>query len=724
MNLSDFADQWAAQNTSSRGGYHADMASIFKTVNWQVDALVNGIADGSIQLPELQRPFVWANAKVRDLFDSMYRGYPVGELMFWDTETTEARTISADSPLRGRHQIVDGQQRLTSLYATIKGQPVRDNAYRSRNIAISFNPFTERFEVWTPVFRDSPQWIADISKVFDSTIREKRTFQRTWEKAEGREMTDAEEERLEEVFARLSEMKNYQFNVVHLDGKADKGLVADVFVRINSEGMRLNSSDYILTWLSVFWPEGREEIEQFARRSRMTPLGATESEGVRVRWTPINPFLKVEPSHLVRAMVAIGQGRARLQDAYTALQARDPGTGKADTERMFAQLAQLQGALPIVTDPLNWGEFIHAVQMAGFRSGRNVTSTLNLIYSYVIFLLGRTRFDVDLARLRSVIARWLFMSQLTGRYTGGSESQLSKELDLLSGIADGDADGFVAALDEVIGSELTADYWRFGVPQLLHTSGPALSPAYQCYLAALNILDADMFMLDMRVAQWMDPSLPVQKGLEGHHLFPRNYLDATLGITDVKRINQAANYAPTDWNTNIQISDEPPARYWPALLAGRRLSPEQLERQMYWHALPEGWEQLSYDDFLHERRSRMAIVIRDAFDRLSSGTATGRIRDFFAQETQTATVGLAELIDAGLLRPGDLLDPVDPDWVVDAVISADNELVIDGLDAFDDLDQAARHLEVDHLSGLEFWALERGDELVPLTDLATTLQRD
>ncbi|WP_141759493.1 DUF262 domain-containing protein, partial [Corynebacterium sp. HMSC27B11] len=60
------------------------MASIFKTISWQVSQLVADIHSGKIQLPDLQRPFVWPSAKVRDLFDSMYRGYPVGELMFWD----------------------------------------------------------------------------------------------------------------------------------------------------------------------------------------------------------------------------------------------------------------------------------------------------------------------------------------------------------------------------------------------------------------------------------------------------------------------------------------------------------------------------------------------------------------------------------------------------------------------------------------------------------------
>src|SRR5699024_11005518 len=119
-----------------------------------------------------------------------------------------------------------------------------------------------------------------------------------------------------------------RFEVVHIQKDVDKRLVADVFVRINSEGMNLKAYDYILTWLSVFWPEGRDQIENFARESRMTPERASEIAGQRVAWTPKNPYLAVETGHLVRAMVALGQNRAKLIDAYANLQAKDRATGQ------------------------------------------------------------------------------------------------------------------------------------------------------------------------------------------------------------------------------------------------------------------------------------------------------------------------------------------------------------------------------------------------------------
>ncbi|MDR3068846.1 MAG: DUF262 domain-containing protein, partial [Cellulomonas sp.] len=166
------------------------MGAIFKTTAWQVSQLIDGVQKGSISLPDLQRPFVWPAPKVRDLFDSMYRGYPVGELMFWDVHEPGATRSIGTGGLEAQHQIVDGQQRLTSLYATIKGEPIRDSDYRSKRIKIAFNPGTERFEVSTPVFSRSPLWIDDIAEYFSRAATRGREYKRNLP-----DLTGAEEDR-------------------------------------------------------------------------------------------------------------------------------------------------------------------------------------------------------------------------------------------------------------------------------------------------------------------------------------------------------------------------------------------------------------------------------------------------------------------------------------------------------------------------------------------------
>ncbi|HCD4228276.1 TPA: hypothetical protein NBQ01_001516 [Corynebacterium striatum] len=113
----------------------------------------------------------------------------------------------------------------------------------------------------------------------------------------------------------------------------------------------------------------------------------------------------------------------------------------------------------------------------------------------------------------------------------------------------------------IIGTQLTDDFWRFSVPQDLITSGAAISPSYQCYLAALNILDAQMFKLNERVRDWMDPNQPARKGTGGHHLFPVNTKKKCWGFRIPSLLTKPRTFAPTDWSTNIHIAERAPHDY-------------------------------------------------------------------------------------------------------------------------------------------------------------------
>ena len=123
------------------------MTTLFKEVGYSLSKLIEDIDVGEIGLPEIQRPFIWRNAKVRDLFDSMYRGFPVGYLLFWVNGFSEIhRQIGTEEKQKvSRLLIVDGQQRLTSLYAVIEGVPVVRKDYSQERIYIAFRPSDERF---------------------------------------------------------------------------------------------------------------------------------------------------------------------------------------------------------------------------------------------------------------------------------------------------------------------------------------------------------------------------------------------------------------------------------------------------------------------------------------------------------------------------------------------------------------------------------------------------
>ena len=125
------------------------MATRFKKVDYTLQGLIEQIELGIIGLPELQRPFVWKDTKVRNLFDSMYKGFPVGYFLFWANANVEsAKSIGTGSKQKSPNLlIVDGQQRLTSLYAVLKAKEVVRSNYEKTQIVIAFNPLEEKFEI-------------------------------------------------------------------------------------------------------------------------------------------------------------------------------------------------------------------------------------------------------------------------------------------------------------------------------------------------------------------------------------------------------------------------------------------------------------------------------------------------------------------------------------------------------------------------------------------------
>lgn len=148
------------------------MPEIFSNTTLTVNQLIEKIDTGELGLPELQRPFIWKDSKVRDLFDSMMRGYPIGYLMLWECPSLDKKKSigvdahSYDSP---KEVIIDGQQRLTSLYAVMKGKKVINSKFDEKSIVISYCPLQNKFEVGYQATKNDPEWIYNISDLFTST---------------------------------------------------------------------------------------------------------------------------------------------------------------------------------------------------------------------------------------------------------------------------------------------------------------------------------------------------------------------------------------------------------------------------------------------------------------------------------------------------------------------------------------------------------------------------
>ncbi|MCE5973419.1 DUF262 domain-containing protein [Sinirhodobacter sp. WL0062] len=587
----------------------SDLKTLFKRVEYDLEGLLHFIDLGDIALPDIQRPFVWTNAKVRDLFDSMYRGFPVGYFLFWESSTetgTKQIGIGTKQYQQASRLVVDGQQRLTSLYAVFRGQKVLDANYKERQIEIAFRPRDGKFDVTDAAIRRDVEWIPNISVLWSSGRASYSLVRDYLKQLKVKvDLTEEEEEVIAHNLDRLFDLRKYPFTALEIASSVDEEQVADIFVRINSKGVPLNQADFILTLLSVFWEEGRRELETFCHSARTkSTIGGKAS--------PFNHLINPDPDQLLRVSVAFGFGRGRLKSVYQILRGKDAETGDFTSDKRDAQFEVLKAAQAEVLDLTNWHQFLSAIVGAGFRSAEMISSNNALLYAYAFYLFGRKRYGVPEHVLQKLIGRWFFSTSLTGRYTSSPESVMDADLARLRSITT--SEEFCDVLDGIIEGNLTSDYWQITLPANLDSSS-ARNPELFCYIASQNLLGTRVLFSHKTIRDLIDPALQTKKKpLERHHLFPRAYLEAN-GIVDLRHINQMANFALLEWPENIDISDDAPSIYAPKVLA--RFDEDARGKMMEDHALHAGWESMSYDDFLAARRSRMASIIKQGFAALA-----------------------------------------------------------------------------------------------------------
>ncbi len=200
-------------------------ATLFKQVGYSLSKLIEDIDMGEIGLPDIQRPFAWSSAKVRDLFDSMYKGFPVGYLLFWiNALNGNHRQIGVDTKQQApRLLIVDGQQRLTALYAVLKGRNILRSDYMEQSIQIAFRPSDARFEVADAAIRKDPEFIPNISELWSGEHARNR-FVKDFIKRlrEYRTVADSEEDMLNESIDKLYDLQHYPFTALELSPNIDE----------------------------------------------------------------------------------------------------------------------------------------------------------------------------------------------------------------------------------------------------------------------------------------------------------------------------------------------------------------------------------------------------------------------------------------------------------------------------------------------------------------------
>ena len=587
---------------------------LFDNIPSKVADILSDVKNGRVGLPDLQRPFVWQDNKVRELLDSMMKGYPIGYIMLWASPDDYENTVHIGKNekiyKRPNDLVIDGQQRLTALLAAMYGVTIMDKNYKERAIRISFNPLTREFAVWTPAFEKNPEWISEISQVFAADEEHNISkFRKAYIKIvnEGRaknneeELTEDEEDRIEENINDLLNLGIYSLPTLKINSKANEENVADIFVRVNSGGQNLTEKNFIETLIAVYDNALHDKINKFCADSRIPANG-----------TSFNQILQVDPSHLIRMSVGVGFRRARLRYVYMLLRGKNLKTGEITQNIREENLKIFKESLDMVTNLNNWHAFMNLFASAGYLKGSFVASSNAVVFSYVLYLIGKYDYKVSSVELQKIISKWIFMSTITGFYTGSTESQVEKQFADLRDVHN--ADEFVVYLDSVIANRFTDDYFEYSLPSELNSSS-ATSPAWYGYIAAINVLGTPMLFSTAPLSQYFILGTSGDKNsIDKHHIFPKNYL-GKIGYNNDRDRNQIANFTYLDYATNIDISDAPPTEY--VSRYRDKLGEEGYKLACKQNALPENFEQLSYPEFLIKRRILMAQIVKKAYDKLN-----------------------------------------------------------------------------------------------------------
>ena len=329
--------------------------------------------------------------------------------------------------------------------------------------------------------------------------------------------------------------------------------------------------------------------------------------------TSYNQITTVAAQDLIRVVMAYAFDRARLKYGYKLLRGADfDKRGAVDEELRIQRFDTLKDKLPDVLDVHSWHEFLKAIMNAGYLSGDLILSGNAIYYSYAFYLIAKHRFHASYNENMHLTSLWFFYASLVSLYTGSFESTVESHLNSIKDLTT--LEEYKDFILSRVNERLTNDYFDI---TLVGSEGLAVSGkgnnAWNAYVAALNIMDAKILFSksNLLVSKLFEPGTDGnRKSLEKHHLFPKAYLKAH-GYTDAK-INQMANYAFIDWKDNMDILDDAPSIYYPVACEGK--SQEEILHMEQENALPHGWENMPYEDFLVERRKLMAAKIKQAFE--------------------------------------------------------------------------------------------------------------
>lgn len=593
------------------------MAIPTKFINEQhpIDYILMKLQDENPEwaIPDMQRKFVWKDSQIINLLSSIYVGFPVGAILYWEKATASSKAIGQTGKIKASEQldlIIDGQQRLTSLKVIFEGTAVLRKKSRPSSVRIQFNPLvpleadTVRFEPLGKKGAIKHGWI-DVLEVLTQVNAQGKRERRTDllslmddYRTKNSDLTKDELAIAQKNISRLNDLYSYRIPAVKLLSTTTHAEAAEIFVRINSSGTKLDMADFIMTTLALNSESIKTHIHEF-------------SESL-----PDSAIFEPEPIDLLAALIAFTFGLSAGSTAYEVLKGKDPATGKYDEDLRKANLAKLESNIPHVCSEQNWGQFLETVANAGICSKKYLNSESALISSYAIYLHLISKKDVREELKNNAISLWILFCTLTRRYSAHTDNQTRSDLHEFRNLktAKEIIHKIYAVIDEKLPGESSySSYYK--------------ESEYIVTICAAQRNTTTLFSHGNNLREAMRTSVKKSR-LEEHHIFPKGYMEK-MGYSPEEideKVDIMENLAPIASAENKKISDNSPVDYVINGTTGKNgatnhpimdaFSKTEWKHMCDAYALPDNWWELSYDEFIKQRAALIPAMIKSRFDSL------------------------------------------------------------------------------------------------------------
>jgi uncharacterized protein with ParB-like and HNH nuclease domain len=602
--------------------------NIFSLQNISIKNILSLVEQDRIAIPEIQRPFVWKKSKIRDLIDSLYRGYPVGYIITWESDSA---ILKGGGKSYGKAILIDGQQRITALCAALAGKDIVNKKYQRENVAISFNPIEEKFETKTRATERGSEWVSDIRTIIASDFSD-RKFIREYEK-KNPHLTDDDLDVIASRILKIKGLLNIQIGRIELQNNVDIETVNEIFNRINSSGVPLSSADFAMSRIAAYEKEVgdkfgmnlRKTIDYFAEMSLdksgelrknieiNDPIFAQTETFSKITWIGNQDFqhiytLGYNDILLVSSLAEFRRGD--LSDLVSLLSGRDFEERNYKAEIKDASFNKLRNIVSLITDRYMLEGFIQDVLIAsGYINSDFIRAQNTVNYLYAIYLRLR-KSGKKSAEISRDLRKLLNISNLTRRLSSSFNTIIQEDV---KKIDEQGLSQFVQNLEETLLSE---SFWNNQLVAEFDKTN--LSTQYwYTYLVAQQKL---------RKQSFLNKSILTGETLleDIHHIFPRAYLRDS-GFTQ-NDWNKIANFTPLKRDTNIAVSNKSPKEYLSLITNGEGnlissdiANKNELIENLKHNAIPEiaiSGQSDNYKEFLIERQKLMAKMVREYYESL------------------------------------------------------------------------------------------------------------